>query len=181
MKKLICILLILSFLCILLTGCYRIDSKSQTDYPDFYKKMSTVMPTAYAMLPAPDSMESIDDIYLYYSDYDLIDSYYTIYLECSFTSDQYEIEKQRVTDNASQYDFTLYNSESFSYDSVYINQCIEHDSSGFLVIQISYTLFDNKNCKIIYVATFEEGTKSEWKTSYIPDKYLPGNLVDLIK
>lgn len=123
--------LVLLLLCISLTGCYQIDSKSKTDYSDFYEKMSTVMPTTHAALPSPNCIESIDDIYLYYSDYDLIDSYYTIYLECSFSSEKYETEKQRVIDNAKQYDFTLYNSDSFSYDSVYINQCIQWDLEEF--------------------------------------------------
>ncbi|MDD5923735.1 MAG: hypothetical protein PUC88_02970 [Clostridia bacterium] len=155
MKRFINFLLVLSILCVFLTGCYQIDSKSKTDYSDFYKKMRTVMPTTYAMLPLPGSMESIDDIYLYYSDYDLIDSYYTIYLECSFSDEKYETEKQRVIDDAKQYDFTLYNSETFSYDSVYVSQGIVQDSDGFLAIQISYTLFDDENSKIIYVDTFE--------------------------
>lgn len=181
MKKLICSLLVLLSLCISLTGCYQIDSKSKTDYPDFYEKMRTVMPTTYTSLPSPESIESINDSYLYYSDYDLIDSYYTIYLECSFSDEKYETEKQRVIDDAKQYDFTVYNSDSFSYDSVYINQCIQHDSDEFIAIDISYTLFDDENNKIIYVDSFEEGTKSEWKTSYIPEKYLPSDLIDLIK
>ena len=139
------------------------------------------MPTTHSMLPNPENIESIDDLYLYYSDYDLIDSYYTIYLECGFSSDKYETEKQRVKDYAKQYDFTLINSDFFLYDSVYINQCIQHESDGFITIDISYTLFDDENNKIIYVDTFEEGKKSEWKTSYIPEKYLPNDLIDLIK
>ena len=181
MRKFISFLLVLSLLCISLTGCYQIDSNSTTDYPNFYKKMSTIMPTTYSSLPSPESIESIDDIYLYYSDYDLIDSYYTIYLECGFSSEKYELEKQRVIDNAKQYDFTLYDSDLFSYDSVYINQYIEYDSYGFIAIQVSYALFDDENNKIIYVDTFEEGTKKECKTSYIPEKYLPSDLIDLIK
>ena len=181
MKKRFTVLLVLLLLCTSLTGCYQIDSKSTTDYLAFYEKMSTIMPTSYASLPNPEDIETIDDIYLFYSDYDLIDSYYTIYLECSFSSEKYETEKQRVIDNVKQYDSTLYNSELFSYDSVYINQCIEHNSDGFIAIQVSYALFDDENDKIIYVDTFEEGTKSEWKTSYVPEKYLPSDLIDLIK
>lgn len=181
MKKLFTALLVLSLLCTSLTGCYKIDSKSKTDYPTFYEKMSTVMPTTYSSLPDPQDIESIDDIFLFYSDYDLIDSYYTIYLECDFSSEKYELEKQRVIDNAKQYDFTLYNSDLFSYDSVYIDQYIEYDSYGFIAIQVSYALFDDENNKIIYVDTFEEGTKKECKTSYIPEKYLPSDLIDLIK
>ena len=181
MNRFISSLLMLLVFCISLTSCYQIDSKSTTDYSGFYKKMSTVMPTAHSSLPNPEDIESIDDVYLFYSDYDLIDSYYTIYLECSFSSEKYETEKQRVIDDAKQYDFALYNSDLFSYDSVYINQCIEHDSNGFIAIQISYALFDDENSKIIYVDTFEEGTKSEWNTSYIPEKYLPSDLIDLIK
>ena len=173
MKKLIYALLVLLHLSITLTGCYQIDSKSKTDYPDFYKKMSTVIPDTHSMIPNPENVESIDDIYLYYSDYDFIDSYYTIYLECSFSAKNYEKEKQRVIDDAKQYDFTLYNSDSFSYDSVYINQYIEHNSDEFITIQISYALFDNEEYKIIYVDTFEEGIKSELKTLNIPKKYLP--------
>lgn len=179
MKRFISFLLIFSLFSISLTGCYQIDSKSTTDYPGFYKKMSTVMPTTYDSLPSPESIASIDDIYLYYSDYDLIDSYYTIYLECSFSDETYEAEKQRVIDDAKQYDFTLFNSESFSYDSVYVNQCIQHSPYGFIAIQISYALFDDDNNKIIYVDTFEEGTKSEWNTAYIPDQYLPNELIGL--
>ncbi len=181
MKKLFSILLVLLLLCVSLTGCYQIDSKNETDYQTFYEKMSTEMPTTYASLPDPQDIESINDIYLFYSDYDLIDSYYTIYLECDFSSEKYEVEKQRVIDDAKQYDFTLYNSDLFSYDSVYINQSIYHDSDGFVSIQVSYALFDDESNKIIYVDTFEEGTKTEWKTSYIPEKYLPSDLIDLLK
>ena len=181
MKKVFTVLLVLLLLCTSLTGCYQIESKSTTDYPAFYEKMSTVMPTTYSSLPNPEDIETIDDIYLFYSDYDLIDSYYTIYLECSFSSEKYETEKQRVINNAKQYDFTLYNSNFFSYNSVYINQYIEHDSDGSVAVQVSYSLFDDENDKIIFVDTFEEGIKSEWKTSYIPEKYLPSNLIDLIK
>lgn len=181
MKRFIRSLLILSVFCISLTGCYQINSKSHADYPDFYEKMSTVMPATYSMLPNPEDVKSIDDMYLYYSDYDLLDSYHTIYLECSFSSEKYETEKQRIIDDAKQYHFTLYNSDSFSFESVYINQVLEHNSDEFIAIQISYALFDDENNKIIYVDSFEEGTKSVWKTAYIPDKYLPSDLISLIK
>ena len=133
------------------------------------------------MLPVPDSYSRIDDIYLYYSDNHLLDSYYTIYLECVFAPEKFEAEKQRVIDDAKQYHFTLYNSDSFSFESVYINQVLEHNSDEFIAIQISYALFDDENNKIIYVDSFEEGPKSEWKTAYIPDKYLPSDLISLIK
>lgn len=180
MKKIWSILLVLALLCIFLSGCYEIDSNEKTDYPQFYEKMRTVMPTTYAMLPAPECIESIDDIYLYYSDYDLLDSYYTIYLECSFVPETYSTEKQRIIDEAKQYDFAVYNADVFSYDSVYIDQSIEHDSDGLLAIQISYVLFDSENSRIIYVDTFEEGRKYEWNTAHIPDKYLPKDLIGFI-
>lgn len=132
------------------------------------------------MLPVPDSYSRIDDIYLYYSDYHLLDSYYTIYLECVFAPEKFEAEKQCVIDDAKQF-FTLYNCDAFFYDSVYVSQGINHREDGFLAIHISYVLFDAQNHKIIYVDTFEEGIDVAWKTAYIPDKYLPSDLVGFIK
>lgn len=64
---------------------------------------------------------------------------------------------------------------------VIYSQYTEHDSNVFVCIHMSYVLFDTENSKIIYVYAFEEGTKSEWRTACIPEKYLPKDLIDLIK
>ncbi len=177
MKKLVSILLLLIATCIVLTGCYKINSNNKSDYPDFYDKLGKIMPETQSMFPSPDAMESIDDIYLYYSDYDLLDSFYTIYLECSFTSESFETEKQRVHNECGP---ALLNSDSFSYESEYIEQFIEQDSDNFTNIQLSYVLFDKENNKIIYVATFEKAYESKLKTVNIPHKYLPKELNDLL-
>lgn len=179
MKRAVAVMVLL-MITLSLSGCYQIESRDQNDYAAFYQKMETVLPATYSMLPPPDAMESIDDIYLYYSDYDLLDSYYTIYLECSFAPEAYETEKQRVLEDAEQYLYACYNDNSFHYDSVYINQVVEREEDGFLAIMVCYTLFDEENGKIIYVDTFEEGRKSDWRTTYIPEQYLPAELADQI-
>ncbi|MBR2724767.1 MAG: hypothetical protein IKB72_04955 [Ruminococcus sp.] len=176
MKRILSIILILAVtLCF--SACYKIDSNSKSDYSAFYDKMGSILPETQSMFPHPEVMESIDDIYLYYSDYDLLDSFYTIYLECSFTSESFETEKQRVHNECGP---ALLNSDSFSYESEYIEQFIEQDSDSFTNIQLSYVLFDKENNKIIYVATFEKAYESKLKTSNIPSKYLPKELNKLL-
>lgn len=177
MKNTIRLLAVFLLVCGLLTGCYEIDTHDPADYPGFYREKRT----DFEMLPAPDAIASIEDVYLFYSDYDLLDSYYTIYLACSFTPEQFEAEKQRLTDYAGQIDFSLTNADVFAYDSVYINQVVESSSDGFLAFLVSYALFDAENNRIIYVEAFEKGTNAQWKTAYIPDAYLPSDLLDLIK
>ena len=181
MKKTLCVIAVLLLICGMLSGCYQINTHNQSDYSAFYNKMETVMPATYEMMPAPDAMESIHDIYLFYSDYDLIDSYYTIYLECTFTPEQFEIEKQRLTECAGQYDFSLSDSDQFSYDSVCINQSITSNDDGFIAYQISYALFEAENNKIIYVDAFEEGRSEQLRITNIPDAYLPSDLLSLIE
>lgn len=176
MKRILSIILIL-VVTLCFSACYKIDSNSKSDYSAFYDKMGSLLPESQSMFPIPEAMESIDDIYLYYSDYDLLDSFYTIYLECSFTSESFETEKQRVHDECGP---SLLNSDSFSYESEYMEQYIEQDSNGFTYIHISYVLFDEENNKIIYVASFEKAYESKLKTSNIPQKYLPKELNNLL-
>lgn len=168
------------FLALSLCACYEIDSTNADDYAAFYKNSSDIALQS-DLLPLPENIESFDDIMLYYSDYNLIDSYHIIYLNCNFSDENFEIEKQRALDYGKTYDGTIYNSESFSYDSVSINTLLptDFDFERLKHIYVSYALFDKENNKIIYVMIFEEGSNVFGKSSAIPDEYLPKELVEL--
>lgn len=172
-------LLIIPFI---LTGCYYIESTNSNDYVMFYRKLEEIMPMTYSMLPALENIKNIDDIILYYSDYDLIDSYYTIYLECTFEQEQFKEEKQRLNDFVKESEvaeIAIYDSNEFNYSSIYINQDIHSDTDDFAVIYVSYVLFDDINNKIIYVDIFEEGGIANGRSISIPEKYLPRKLLEL--
>ncbi len=169
------------FLALSLCACYEIDSTDSSDYAAFYEK-SSELSLQCDFLPLPTNIESFDDILLYYSDYDLIDSYHTIYLNCNFTDKNYEIEKQRALDYGKNYDFTIYDSDSFNLNSIYINT-LDCNQTELHHIYISYILFDDASNKIIYVMIFEEGNSTQdssvfSKSSNIPNEYLPKELLD---
>lgn len=176
-------LLSLFTICIILLfcGCYKIDSTSSQDYANFYKKSDEIA-LQCDFLPLPENVKDFEDVLLYYSDYDLLDSYHTIYLNCNFTDENFQTEKQRALNYGENYDFTVYNSDSFALDSIYINT-LDCEQKELHHIYISYVLFDDKNNKIIYVMIFEEGDKNRSggvfnKSSAIPDEYLPKELLE---
>ena len=180
MKKFLSVLIAL-LLMLSLCGCYEIDSTNQDDYAAFYEKSDEIALVS-DLLPLPENIESFDDILLYYSDYDLIDSYHTIYLNCNFSDENFETEKQRAIDYGNELsDFSFFNSDSFSYDSVLIYEPTTLINDELHHIYTSYALFDDENNKIIYVMIFEEGTGVLGKSSTIPDEYLPKELLDFKK
>lgn len=159
-----------------LSSCYNVNTDNVNDYEAFLQKMQDKHPILYSDLPNVDK-EQIKDMYLYYSD-ELIDSYYTIYLNCSFTKEQYETEFKRIVDLTSQYgDMLDVNSKSFSYDSIRVNSSLDFDSKGWGIVDYSYFLFDSENSRIIYVMIFEKEIMG--KSVNVPDEYLPSELIEL--
>lgn len=159
-----------------LSSCYKVNTDNVNDYEAFLQKMQDKHPILYSDLPNVDK-EQIKDMYLYYSD-ELIDSYYTIYLNCSFTKEQYETEFKRIVDLTSQYsDMLDVNSKSFSYDSIRVNSSLDFDSKGWGIVDYSYFLLDSENSRIIYVMIFEKEIMG--KSVNVPDEYLPSELIEL--
>lgn len=138
--------------------------------------METKNTAIYQFLPKVNE-EQIEDMYLYYSD-ELLDSYYSIYLNCSYFEKQYEAELERLSNIMSQYnDIIKKDSKSFSYESFCLDSVLEFDSNGNGIVDYTYFLFDSENKRIIYVMILEKEVSGE--SVNIPLEFLPSEVIEL--
>lgn len=166
------LLLITSF-----TSCYYLDSDKKTDYGDFCKQMKKINPYLYDFFPKEDSKDNIVSSYWYYSDYDLIDSFYTIYLACEYGEEQYKNEYERLLEHCEE-GMSDIDSSEFDYSNITIQHLVSYDSIFDTVyINSIYALFDNELKQIIYVAIFNKDDYSN--VLNIPEKYLPKDYLQL--
>lgn len=167
---------------LLLSSCNNIDTTDADDYESFLQEMNERDKSIYDQLPQL-SADQIEDIYLYYSD-DFLDSFYAIYLKCSYTEEQYDLEYTRIEQLTEQWsDMIEINSESFTLDSLCVDSYLEFNDLKYWfnmkvgLVDYSYFLFDDANYEIIYVLIFEKELNG--KSTNIPSEYLPKELNEL--
>ena len=117
-------------------------------------------------------------MYLYFSDYDLLDSFYTIYVSCISPETEYKAEQDRILSLYNEQDHTI-NSDSFKYESVVFNDILQTESEVVDYLSYSYVLFDRDESKIIYVMLFTKDDIS--KIDHVPSEYLPKEYLEFIQ
>lgn len=176
MKKVLCIIFSIIFSCAL-SSCYYQNTDIIKEYSSFLRKIDEKDKSMYSLLPKNDKMDYIQDIYLYYSDFDMMDSMYAIYVNCLFEQNMYIKETQRILEITEQWDFVEENVDSFDYDSVVIDQVFYFDNLNMGLMNYSYVLFDDNNSRIVYVFIFEK--QLDGMSMNIPSDYLPKEIVAL--
>ena len=157
----------------MLTSCYHYKSDVSSDYGEFRIDMKSKAKGIYDFLPDLENEDVIKDVFMYYSDADLIDSFYTVYLNCQYSEEEYNKEKERLEKvlkgaNVDSNSFELpsivadeYMNGEYPYNSVYM--------------RYSYALFDEDEFRIIYVEFFDKELNGY--STNIPEEYLPKKLV----
>lgn len=168
-------LCLLILLC--LTSCYHIDSNQRSEYFVFKEKMNKSNDIIYSLLPSLESEDYIEDIYMFYSDYDLLDSFYTVYLKCKFDEKEYKDEQKRITSVFNEEEFLVKDSDSFKYPSLMYDSLFWSNEKQVDMMRYNYALFVEDTYSIIYVAIFDKETNG--KSVNVPEEYLPKELVDI--
>lgn len=149
----------------LLTSCYEVNTDQKTDYTEFRNEMQKKNDFIYQVLPILNDESVVEDVYLYYSDRDLLDSFYTVYLNCIFSEEKYTLEYERLQSLSGEEGNIL----SFEYESIVFYYYMEFGSVD--MVDFSYVLFDEDENRIVYVLIFEKGEEINIET--IPKAYLP--------
>ncbi len=168
-----------TFLCIcgLFTSCVYVNTTDGSEYTSLLADMKNTSKSVYSFFPEVAD-DCIDDLFLYYSDYDILDSVYSIYVNCEFTKEQYNAEKERVRELMSQWENLLEeDTDSFAFPSLSLERMLEFNNSQAGVVRYKYVLFNEIENRIVYVMIFEKELYG--KSCHIPDDYLPKELVAL--
>ena len=183
LRKIVFFMLVLTLiLCI--SSCYYYES--DTDYETFITKNAGK--AACQFLPDIKYSDNIIDMYLFYSDRDLIDTYHTFYVKCKYSESQYNDEKERIKALFTDEDFLEVNSDSFYFESMLYGNVFDWEKSEIMekifdseelygIMEYEYVLFDRENLQIIYVSFFDKELNG--KSTNIPKEYLPKELVAL--
>lgn len=163
---------------VFLTSCYHFESNQTTEYQEFYQKLKENKKQIYNFFPIINDKESIQEVYLFYNDRDLIDTYYTIYLNCNFSKDDYQKEKDRIAKLFEDKDLLVENSDSFEYESLMYDSTLYPSKYGDIdLMSYEYALFLEDEQRIVYVAFFDKELNG--KSINIPKEYLPKELLEL--
>ncbi len=71
-----------------MTSCYSLETVDSNEYISFLNKIKSSHPTNYGALPKLEDIGCIEEMYLYYTDKEIIDTMYTIYLNCVYGQDE---------------------------------------------------------------------------------------------
>lgn len=162
----------------LLSSCYEKKETEKNNYTEFRDEMKNKNSNIYEFLPALDSEDSIDDMYLYYSDKDFLDSFYVVYLNCLYLKERYLLEYQRVLKLSDENDVVV-NSEYFNCESILMDAQIDTQLSSITYLRYKYVLFNEDENRVVYVMAFEKGENLQ--TANIPMEYVPKEDRELIR
>ena len=176
-KKIPRIIAIILSMVFLLTGCYKLESENLAEYSEFRNKMQKTETYIYNFLPDNKTVSTFDDLYLFYNSRDLIDNYHTIYLNCTFSKENFQLEKERISALFSDLEYRIENSESFDCESLMYENTLIYDSTESGLFEYEYVLFFEDELKIVYVTFFDK--KIHGNSTNIPQEYLPKELVTL--
>ncbi len=181
-KLMIFPLCVMILLC--MTSCYHFESNEKSDYNTFKEDLYKVNDYIYSYLPTIENDDVIDEVYLFYSDWDLLDSFYTTYVNCVYSEEEYQKEKDRLTELFADDQYLSDEALTLNYPSLMHENSID-TSHGFLgdevldMMKLNYVLFDEENFRIVYITIFDKELNS--KSVNIPEEYLPKELVELRK
>ena len=175
-KKWALVLICLSFV-LLFVSCPHYEVDQVEEYKEFYQKMSKSTSPIFDVFPSPENEQCIEDMYLFYSERDLLDTYYTGYLKCKYDSEEYYREEKRIKDLYTDEVLLDKNSDSFEYESLIYDDILSRDDDGVSYLRYEYVLFIESEYRIVYVTFFDKELNG--KSVNIPEKYLPKELVDL--
>lgn len=174
--KLFFIIVCLGFVLLFVTG-YHFESTQTVEYNAFHQDMQEKNEYIYKLLPVLKDDKYIEDMYLFYSDRDLIDSYYTVYLNCRYSEKEYRTEKTRISELFESDGYLIKNSSLFNYESLMGTHRFFHDSSDVDLMNYEYVLFSESDYRIVYVTFFDKELNG--KSINIPKMYLPKELISL--
>ena len=175
----IVVITLIVFLITSFVSCYQIQSDSENDYRIFCEQVKSIAPHLYDFLPKEEYEKYIVSSYWYYSDRDLFDSSYTIYLVCDYEEDLYEKEYNRLLEHFENGVGGIDVAE-FNYRNITIQNFISYDALFDMIsIDSIYALFDSNLKQVVYVAAFAEDDYSH--VLNIPEKYLPNNFLELVE
>lgn len=166
-KILMCISLL--FLSLLMTSCYSIETKECDSYSVFWNKMQKERTSISTMMPELTNSDYIQEVYLYYTDIDPLETCYVVYLNCLYSDEQYAEEYKRLKDLTDEY--SVINSPSFTLSSIELDNYLMISPKGDIYIRYCYFLLDNDKKQVVYVMAFESGKKLHIEN--IPTEFLP--------
>ena len=156
----------------LLTSCYRVTAKQADDYDMFREEMKEEYEPIYEFLPDISDKNCIEDLYLYYTSENGGHSYYTVYLNCIYSDEEYEKEEKRLNARFSDVGSYRINTDSFEYES------ISYDGyMSWSHVIYEYILFEKESSRIVYVNLLED--QIHGRSINIPDEYLPKELIEV--
>ena len=176
LKKCILTAICLSIL-FLCASCSQYEVEKSEEYKEFHQKMEKMKNPMFEIFPSLENEDCIDDMYLFYSERDLIDTYYTCYLNCIYDEEAYCREVKRITEVFTNEDLLKKNSESFEYESLSYSGDLTQDIDGVSYMRYEYVLFIESEYRIVYITFFDKELYG--KSVNIPEQYLPKELVDL--
>ena len=172
------LILVLCLTLLIFFGCYHIDSGNADDYAHFMSKMSDRNEIMYKFFPKLENTDCIDEVFLYYSDYDLFDSLYTVYVNCVYDDEAYASEIKRLESRYGKF-------SGYSYEDSYEYEVTEEEESFSVFGQTTnmrylYALRNPEENRIVYVGIFQKGEIDIIKDN-IPNEYLPKKIQDTEK
>lgn len=177
-KAIIICLAIFLLIVVLFRSCYHQETENTQDYYAFRQEMQDKSKTIYDMLPALNDEDCIEDMYLFYSDWDFIDSFYTVYLNCQYSEQEYKNEEMRIAALFSDEQVLVKNSDLFDYPSLMHRDYFDFDLNGMIgMMTYEYVLFDESEFRVVYVTLFDKELNG--KSTNIPEEYLPKELNEL--
>lgn len=172
-----CALALICLSCVFLfVSCPHYEADQVEEYKEFYQKIEKKSPI-FDAFPSPENEQCIEDMYLFYSERDLFDTYYTGYVNCKYDSEEYYREEKRITELFTDEDLLVKNSDSFEYESLVYGERLARDSDGVSCLNYEYVLFIESEYRIVYITFFDKELNG--KSVNIPEEYLPKELVDL--
>ena len=163
--------------CVGLSGCAHIDTDKIEDYGSFLQTMKDMNSGEYPYLPSAEYLDCMEEVVLYYSDYDLLDSFYTIYVNCVYTPEDYKKEEQRLLE-LSENGSLSYDADSFCHEAIVLSKTFESDEE-LSVMVYDYFLFDQDASRIVYVSLFDKELRRRHYN--IPSEFLPSELVSFME
>lgn len=185
-NKKLCVVPLFLIIIFMFNSCYHFETSLESQYDTYYQKLQEASPLVAEFLPESISEDCIEDMYIFYSDRDLLDSYHTVYLNCKYTEEEYLNEKNRISELYVDEDLLVVNSEQFTYESLMYGDTLSYEkiqvgdlynSIRAMLMDFEYVLFDENEFRVVYVSFFDKELYG--KSTNIPEEYLPKDLVDL--
>ena len=160
-------------------GCYYVESREFEDYNSFLTDMELKAKDIHSFLPKLENDKFVDDMYFRFTEYDIFDSTYIVYLKCTYDAETFNKELQRLK---SEYPLAE-NSDSFDYNAIAIegeNDVYHFNSESTdnenIYAKYTYALYDESTAQIVYITIRTKG-ENKMLIDNIPSQYLPKEII----